>query len=185
MKKFTHVFFDLDGTLTNPAMGITNSVEYALNKFGIQVENKEDLFKFIGPPLNNSFIEFYGFDKEQAIEAVRIYREYFSSKGIYENEVYDDIVEILTSLKKADKKIVLATSKPQKFAIEILHHFKLYDLFDLIFGASMDEKLCEKEDIIRCALKEIPKDSNAIMVGDRKFDIIGAKFNNIKSKNLT
>ena len=186
MKNYKYILFDLDGTLTDPCVGITKSVEYALNKFGITVENREKLEKFIGPPLINSFMEFYNFDKENAIKAVAFYREYFSVKGIFENKLYDGIEEMLKRLKKMDKIIILATSKPEKFANQILKFFKIEKYFDIVCGATMDEKLCEKNDIIRYALSKIENFSeNAIMVGDRKFDISGAKDNHIDSIGVT
>lgn len=186
MKKYKYILFDLDGTLTDPSVGITKSVEYALNKFKIAVEDREELKKFIGPPLINSFIEFYNFSKEDAVEAVRIYREYFSVKGIFENKLYNGIKDMLEKLKKHDKILILATSKPEKFAKQILKYFEIKQYFDIICGATMDEKLCEKNDIIRYALSKIKNfEGNAIMVGDRKFDILGAKENLIDSIGVT
>ena len=186
MKNYKYILFDLDGTLTDPSLGITKSVEYALKKFEIPVENREELEKFIGPPLINSFMEFYDFDKEKAVKAVAVYREYFSVKGIFENKIYAGIEEMLQRLKKMGKIIILATSKPEKFAKQILEFFKIDKYFDLVCGATMDEKLCEKNDIIRYALSKIGNSNeNAIMVGDRKFDILGAKENGIDSIGVT
>lgn len=173
---YEYILFDLDGTLTNPSEGITNSVSYALNKFGIGVDDKKSLYKFIGPPLADSFQRYYGFSKEQSYKAIEYYREYFRVKGIFENELYRDTVRLLSALKKAGKQIILATSKPEEFALQILEHFNLKKYFDYTCGATMDEKLCQKAEIIKCAIEGYPvKDlSQAIMVGDREHDILGA-----------
>ena len=173
---YNYILFDLDGTLTNPADGITNSVAYALDKFGIAVDDKKSLYKFIGPPLADSFQNFYGFSKEQSYKAIEYYREYFKVLGIFENEVFKDTIYMLSTLKKAGKRIILATSKPDKFALQILEHFNLTEYFDYTACATMDEKLCQKADIIKCAIDGYPvKDlSQAIMVGDREHDVLGA-----------
>lgn len=173
---YDYILFDLDGTLTNPADGITNSVVYALNKFGIEVNDKRSLYKFIGPPLVDSFQRFYGFSKEQSLKAVEYYREYFKVKGIFENEIFEGTKDMLSALKSADKHIILATSKPDVFALQILEHFNLTEYFDYTACATMDEKRCQKAEIIKYAIEGYPvKDlSSAIMVGDREHDILGA-----------
>ncbi|MGN0804766.1 MAG: HAD family hydrolase [Candidatus Coproplasma sp.] len=173
---FNYILFDLDGTLTNPAEGITNSVVYALNKLSINVPDKKSLLKFIGPPLIDSFQCFYGFSKEESLKAVEYYREYFKVKGIFENELFEGTKGLLSALKKAGKHIILATSKPEEFALQILEHFNLTEYFDYVCGATMDEKRCQKAEIIRCAIEGYPvKDlSSAIMIGDREHDILGA-----------
>lgn len=174
---YKYVLFDLDGTLTNPAEGITNSVVYALKKYGIEVEDKRELYKFIGPPLIDSFMEYYGFSKEKAIQAVEYYREYFSVKGLYENKVYEGVKEMLISLKKAGKSLVIASSKPEKFVKEILRFFDLLKYFDFVAGASMDEKRSSKDAVIAYAMGNCPEinGSTAVMVGDRSHDVLGAK----------
>ena len=174
---YKYVLFDLDGTLTNPAEGITNSVVYALKKYGIEVEDKRELYKFIGPPLIDSFMEYYGFSKEKAIQAVEYYREYFSVKGLYENKVYECVKEMLISLKKAGKSLVIASSKPEKFVKEILRFFDLLKFFDFVAGASMDEKRSSKDAVIAYAIENCPEinGSTAVMVGDRSHDVLGAK----------
>lgn len=180
---YKNVLFDLDGTLTDPAEGITNSVAYALKKFDIEINDKTELYKFIGPPLQASFKEFYGFSDEQSSLAIEYYREYFRDKGIFENEVYDEIPELLQILKSNRHILIVATSKPEKFAKQILKHFDLIKYFDFVAGASMDGSLSAKADIIRFAFKQnnITDLATSIMVGDRKHDIIGAKENNIDS----
>ena len=127
---YKYVLFDLDGTLTDPGIGITNSVMYALKKFEIEEENRASLYKFIGPPLLESFDKYYGLSPEECQQALVYYREYFRPKGLYENEVYDGIKELLVELKERGKTLLLATSKPEEFAIEILKHFDLYQYFD-------------------------------------------------------
>lgn len=175
--KYEYIFFDLDGTLTDPGMGITNSVMYALEKFGIVETDRTKLYKFIGPPLVDAFEEFYGFSEEDAWKALAYYREYFSTKGLYENEVYEGVKEMFDVIVGMKKKIVLATSKPEKFAKEILRHFGLDSYFDFVAGATMDESRNKKEDVIEYALRSlhITDTSKVLMVGDRKHDVLGAK----------
>ncbi|EMB68451.1 HAD family hydrolase [Streptococcus mutans] len=175
------ILFDLDGTLTNPALEITNSLAYALEKFNIEVTDKKELYRFIGPPLQDSFENFYHFSKEDSLKAVDFYRDYFRHKGLYENEVYQGIPDLLERLKAQGKKLLVATSKPERFARQILKHFELFDYFDLVAGASMDGSRRLKGDVIAHALTsaQIADPSSAIMIGDRKHDIIGAKENNL------
>lgn len=180
MKRY--VLFDLDGTLTEPSEGITNSVKYALAKFGISVSDKSELYKFIGPPLYDSFVNFYGFSHDDANLAVAYYREYFAPHGIYENCVYEGIPEMLERLKTSGKTLVLATSKPEKFALEILRHFGLAKYFDLAYGATMDEKRNKKDEVIAYALSQGNIDpDDAVMVGDRIYDIEGGHKNGLVS----
>ena len=180
---YKYLLFDLDGTLTDPGLGITNSVMYALRKFNINVEERASLHKFIGPPLRHSFETFYGFSGEKSELAVQYYREYFKSQGLYENKIYDGIEDLLTQLKERGKSLIVATSKPECFAIEILQHFNLYGYFDFVAGATMDETRNKKSDIIKYALDScnIYDKSSAIMIGDREHDIIGAKENELDS----
>ncbi|EMB57086.1 HAD family hydrolase [Streptococcus mutans] len=175
------ILFDLDGTLTNPALGITNSLAYALEKFNIEVTDKKELYRFIGPPLQDSFENFYHFSKEDSLKAVDFYRDYFRHKGLYENEVYQGIPDLLERLKAQGKKLLVATSKPEGFARQILKHFELFDYFDLVAGANMDGSRRLKGDVIAHALTsaQIADPSSAIMIGDRKHDIIGAKENGL------
>lgn len=170
------ILFDLDGTLTDPGEGITNSVAYALNKYGITVSDKKELYRFIGPPLHESFEEYYDFSQEKAMQAVAYYREYFTQTGIYENQVYDGIQDLLESLKEAGKKVILATSKPEPFAKQILEYFHLSDYFDFAAGSNMDGTLTRKADVIGYALEscQISEYSKVVMIGDRKHDVLGA-----------
>lgn len=175
MKKY--ILFDLDGTLTDPMLGITKSVQYALNKFGIEIEDLNQLCKFIGPPLKDSFMEFYNFTEKDASKAITYFREYFSTKGLYENEVFDNIEDMLISLKEQNKSLIIATSKPTVFAEKILEHFNLKKYFDFISGSNLDNTRTKKADVIKYALEEngLTDISKIIMIGDREHDVIGAK----------
>ncbi len=170
-----YILFDLDGTITNPKLGITKSFQYALNSRGIVIENLDDLTKHIGPPMHQSMKE-YGFNDEEAIELIDKYREYYSVTGIYENEVYEGMEELFQRLKQSGKKLYTATSKPEQFAKIIMEHFGLDLYFDDICGATMDSSRSEKADVIRYALEKngITDLSKVVMIGDRKHDIEGA-----------
>ena len=174
---YDYLLFDLDGTLTDPGEGITNSVIYALKKWGIEVADKRELYVFIGPPLSASFKQYFGFPDADALKCVDYYREYFRDRGIFENKVYDGIPALLQELKIAGKKLILATSKPEKFAKQILDHFDLSKYFDFVAGASMDESRNKKADVIRYALDSlhITDTSRVLMIGDREQDVTGAK----------
>lgn len=177
------VLFDLDGTLTDPGEGITNSVAYALDKFGIEVIDKTTLYNFIGPPLVDSFMKYYGFNKEDALLAVDYYREYFGVTGIFENQVFDGIPELLEGIKKSGRKISLATSKPEQYAVRILEHFDLLKYFDFVGAATMDETRSKKADVIKYTLDSlgVVDKSKVVMVGDRHHDIKGAVQNGLDS----
>ena len=174
----THILFDLDGTLTDPGMGITNSVAHALSHFGITVTDRTQLYRFIGPPLMDSFMEYYGFTEEQATEAVRVYREYFADRGWAENTVYGGVEEMLCELVAAGKTLLVATSKPQIFAERILAHFGLDKYFTHVCGVALQApRGYGKADVIREALDRagVTDLTTAVMVGDRHHDIDGAK----------
>lgn len=176
MYTIKHILFDLDGTLTNPAEGITNSVEYALRYYGISVADKRELYKFIGPPLSQSFEEFYGFSPQGALEAVEKYREYFADTGIFENRVYGDIPKVLEALKNVGYSLSMATSKPEVFAKRIADKFGLSEYFDFIGGSLLDNSRTDKGEVINYVLDSVKAEkSSAIMVGDRFHDILGAK----------
>ncbi len=180
--RYNQILFDLDGTITNPESGITNSVKYALLKFDIQETDAAKLVQFIGPPLQNSFMEFYGFSKSDSALAVDYYREYYNDKGIYENELYPGINDLLSLLKDKNCTIVLATSKPQVFSERILDHFKIGNYFDYVLGSNLDGSMTDKTEIIKNILeKKMKLPEETIMIGDRKHDIIGAKNNRIDS----
>lgn len=184
MCRYKYIFFDLDGTLTDPGIGITSSVMYALKKYNIEVNQRSELYKFIGPPLLESFVKYYNFTEEEGNNAVKYFREYFKKTGIFENELYEDTVEVLTLLKEKGYRLILATSKPIEFALTILNYFDLMKYFDFVGGASMDETRRKKEEVIEYVISslDLEKEKNSIlMVGDRKHDIIGATMNNIDS----
>lgn len=179
--RYNTIFFDLDGTLTDPGVGITNCVIYALNKFGIE-EERENLYRFIGPPLLESFEVYYGFSKEEAWKAVEYYRERFGDIGLFENEVYEGIPELLQMLKDRGCSLYVATSKPTEYSVRILEKFGLLKYFEYVSGSSMDEKNASKAIIIKNAMEKAKANrEDILMIGDRKHDIIGAKNNNIMS----
>lgn len=177
MKNKKYIFFDLDGTLIDSQEGITKAVAHALTRFGIEVEDLKQLRPFIGPPLAESFIKYFDFTEEKAKEAVSVYREYYSVTGKFENQVYAGVPQMLERLQKAGKKLILATSKPEIFAKQIMEHFHLQEYFTAIYGADMDGIRVKKDDVIRYALTEmeITDISQVIMIGDREHDVIGAK----------
>lgn len=180
---YNYLLFDLDGTLTDSGAGIINSVLYALKKFDIEVEDRTQLYDFIGPPLAESFQKFYHFSQEQALQAVCYYREYFSEKGIFENKVISGIDTLLNELNYSGKKLVVATSKPEAYTIKILEHFNLISYFQFVAGATMDNTRNTKTAVIAYALEHInaASKSEVVMIGDRKHDIEGAKDNEIDS----
>jgi phosphoglycolate phosphatase len=178
----TTILFDLDGTLTDPKVGITKSVQYSLKKFDIEVCDLDELDKFIGPPLKDSYMKFYGFTEDKATQAIDYFREYFPEKGIFENTLYPGIPELLSSLKQQGLTLAVATSKPTLFAEKIISHFKLDPYFDGIYGSNLDNTRTNKGEIIAFALDALGKKENeALMVGDRMHDIVGAKTNSLPS----
>jgi phosphoglycolate phosphatase len=169
------ILFDLDGTLTDSAEGIVNSVVYALERKGVPYGSKQELRRFVGPPLQASFCDFCGFSEEEAKDAVRVFREYFTEKGIYENSVYAGVPEMLGDLCESGLTLAVATSKPEAFAGQILARFGLEKYFTVIAGASMDGT--DKPTVIRQALSRLGKEPSRriLMVGDREHDVLGAK----------
>ncbi len=176
------ILFDLDGTLTDPKEGITKAAAYALDWFGIR-EDPDCLTKFIGPPLDESFSEFYGFDDGQTTAAVEKFREYFSRQGWHENIPYPGMDGLLRDLKNAGKRLIVATSKPEMFAVRILDHFDLSQYFYRICGApSTEQRGVKKADVIRNALNWTHGDlSQVVMVGDRRHDVDGAHAMGLKA----
>ncbi|MDO5397709.1 MAG: HAD family hydrolase [bacterium] len=171
-----YIFFDLDGTLTDPQEGITNCVRYALEAFGIHEEDYDRLMRFIGPPLVDSFSQYYGFDKEKSLAAVEKYRERFSDVGLFENRVYDGICGLLTRLSEAGHVLVIATSKPRVYALRILAKYGLDGYFSFVAGSELDGTRNYKDEVISYAMENIGCAADeVIMVGDRRQDIIGAK----------
>lgn len=174
---YNTILFDLDGTLTDPAEGITGAVAYSLEKMGLEPEDRSALISFIGPPLFDSYAQRYGFNEEQTRQAVTYFRDYFQRQGIFENKVFDGIPELLQDLRKAGKTVVLASSKPELFCKQILEHFNLLSWFDFVAGATFDERRVAKADVIRHALDsmQLTPDAHTIMVGDRMHDAEGAR----------
>lgn len=183
MKSYSTILFDLDGTLTDSSQGIINSIIYALEKYDINDYDMPLLRKFLGPPLHESFEKFMGFDKKKSLQAVKLYREYFSSKGLLENEVYAGVNDLLQNLKENGKTLIVATSKPQPFTDKIMEHFDLAKYFDFIAGSNMDTTRSKKAEVIEYALSEcnIKDKSKVIMIGDRAEDMIGAQSAGIDS----
>lgn len=178
---YSYLLFDLDGTLTDPAEGIFNSIIYSLKRFGIDKPEEEVLRKFIGPPLSASFSEYFGFSDEKSDEAIKYYREYFSVKGKFENKPYPGVDEFLSEMKKRGKPLIVATSKPEPFAKDILEHFNLSQYFDCIVGCDLNDNKSTKGKVISEALRRgnVTDKSKAVMIGDRKHDIIGAAKNGL------
>ncbi len=180
---YQHILFDLDGTLTDSKEGIIKGFVYALSKFGITVSDLKELEVVIGPPIDLSFRQFFGLSEEDTAAAVKVYREYYRETGLYENEVYDGIEELLKKLKKEGKDLLVATSKPEPFARRILEHFDLAKYFTFIGGSGLKGERNSKAEVIRYVLKEagVTQTDKAVMVGDRKHDMIGAKETNLAS----
>ena len=180
------LLFDLDGTLTDSGKGIVNSLRYALNKMGINESDESVLKTFIGPPIKERGREVYGFTIQESEDLLSFYREYFVDKGMYENEVYLGVDKMLKSLKGAGKKIIVATSKPEVHAREILRYFGLLDYFDVVVGATLDGKISDKIQVLAEAIKRANVDINkAVMIGDRKYDVNGGKNFGIKTVGVT
>ena len=171
------ILFDLDGTLTDSALGIINGARKGLEWFGVQEPDQDKLYKFIGPPLLESYQTFYGMTPQQAEEAVKVYREYYSVTGLFENRVYDGIPEALAALQAAGIVCVLATSKPHVFANAILKHFSLDQYFTFVSGPELDGTRGEKSEVIEYALRELQltDTKQILMIGDRHHDVLGAK----------
>lgn len=185
-----YLLFDLDGTLTDPKVGITTCIQYALASFGIEENDLSNLEKFIGPPLRDSFREYYGFDGEQTEKAIEKYRERFAEVGLFENEVYEGIPQMLRTLQSKGYYLAVASSKPQVYVERILEHFDLAKYFKVVVGSELDGTRDHKDEVVAEALnrlfnyKPIQKD-RVYMIGDRRFDIEGAKAKGIMSVGVT
>ncbi|MED0991889.1 HAD family hydrolase [Bacillus nitratireducens] len=175
--------FDLDGTLTDPKEGIINSVLYALEKIGIEEVNISELDSFIGPPIQQSFVDRYNMNEIEVERAVFYFREYLKQSGLLENKVYDGITTLLQELKDAGNRLFVATSKPTVFAKQVIEHFQLTTFFEEIVGSNLDGTRIKKEEIIAHILQtnEELKKEEMVMIGDRKHDVIGANSNGIAS----
>ncbi|MCY1391983.1 5'-nucleotidase [compost metagenome] len=177
---YQNILFDLDGTLTDPREGITRSIQYALAKLGIDEPDLTKLEHFIGPPLLQAFMQFYGFDEAKAWEAVNHYRERFKVTGLYENEVFEGVIELLDTLEGQGRHLYIATSKPWEFAREIARHFDFAKHFKVIYGSELDGTRTNKIELIKHLLAEEGLDAaQTLMIGDRKHDLIGARSNGL------
>lgn len=177
MKKYKYLLFDLDGTITDSFDSVANSFIYALSFYNVKVKNKEELRPILGPPLKDSFMNLYGFTESQSDEAVKKYRERYAIYNTVENKLYNGIDTVLSGLKDAGYKLILATSKPEKYAIKILEYFNLIEYFYDVCGASFDESRSEKIDVLKYLIDKnnISDLSDAVMIGDRKYDLEAAQ----------
>lgn len=178
-----YILFDLDGTIADTGEGVTNSVAYALRKLDLEEQSRESLNKFVGPPLKDSFMDFCGLSDGQAEEAVRVYREYYARQGVTECHLYPGMAALLEALTDAGKKVFVATSKPEVFALRVLRHFGIDRFFTFVSGSELNGERVHKAEVIQRALTQggITDPGQAVMIGDRKFDILGARAHGIDS----
>ena len=175
MLKYKNYLFDLDGTLTDPGVGIRNSIKYALEKFGLPIPDDSLLNEFIGPPLMESFRKYFGVSEEDSRLLLEYYREYFGVKGYLENKLYPDTVEVLEGITSRGGRVYLATSKPELYAFKIVEHFGIDSYFSYKVGNTMEETRCAKKDVISYLFEQTGIDpAETIMIGDRDYDVIGA-----------
>lgn len=172
------ILFDLDGTITDSGEGIINCALLALEHFGLPLPDRETMRVFVGPPLHETFIRF-GVPAEKAEEAVAVYRSRYVPIGMFENKPYPGIEELLETLKSHGHKLLIATSKPEWMAVDILKHFDLDKYFDSICGATMDTSRTSKENVIAYLLSQNDPVNHTMMVGDTEFDVIGSAKHNI------
>ena len=178
--RYKNVLFDLDGTLTDPAEGITNALMHAQRRLGRPVSPREELYVFIGPPLIETFMSEWGLSREESEQALLYYREHFSTKGLFENVPYPGIGACLADLKASGLRLYVATSKPEPLSLRILEHFDLLQYFEAVAGSTMDERRTKKGEVIAYALDTYGLDpAETVMVGDRKHDVIGARENGV------
>lgn len=180
--KYENYLFDLDGTLTDPGLGIKNSIRYALEKYGLPELDTDTLEQFIGPPLLGSFETYCHVTREEAERLLVLYREYFTEHGLYENSVYPEIPEILEELTAKGAKLYVATSKPEEFAVKILEYFGLSQYFTFVGGSTMDEKRTAKQEVIEYVLETQKLErAKTVMIGDRCYDVNGGKACGLKT----
>ncbi len=181
MSKYDYILFDLDGTLTDSGPGIMNGFEYALGKMGIEVPDRSSLRKFVGPPLGDSFEKTLGFSPEDAAKGIAFYREYYADKGVYENDVYPGVFELLVKLKASGKKMIVATTKAELMANVVMDHFGLRKYFDLMVASNNTDRK-NKIDVLKYAIENGGVDiGKAVMIGDRFYDVTGASHFGIDS----
>ncbi len=183
LNMYTTFLFDLDGTVTDPKKGIVNSVLYALEKVGIEELHVSELDSFIGPPIQQSFVERYNMNEGEVERAVFYFREYLKQRGLLENSVYEGIPNLLKQLKDTGNRLFIATSKPTIFARQVIEHFQLTNYFEDIIGSNLNGTRIKKEEIIAHILQQNEglNKEEVVMIGDRKHDIIGANHNGIAS----
>ena len=182
MKNVKTIFFDMDGTLIQSEFGIYDSILYALDQFGYQLEDRSILRKFIGPPLYNSFNEFLGFAPEDAERAVALYRDYYSNTGIYQAPLYDGVREMLKTLQQAGFQLACVTSKPDMFAKRVLEHHKITQCFEILAAPAPEDHNADKAPLLRKAMAELGiEPAQVVMVGDRYYDIEGANDAGVRS----
>ncbi len=183
MSKYKIIIFDLDGTIADSKPGITKSVQYALAKLNIVENDLDKLEIFVGPPLKESFMKYYNMDEDTSIKAYMYYREYYTDKGIFENELYKGVLDMLKLLKRNNKRLYIATSKPKLFADKVINQFNLEPYFELVEGNNINGTIDSKAEIIKSVIASINnvRLRDIIVVGDRKYDILGAKENGVDS----
>lgn len=176
MKKYKYLLFDLDGTIFDTFQGITRSFAYALDYYGIHIDDLKELSPVIGPPLYDCFVSMFGFDHQKALDAVAKYRERYNVKFIEESRLYPGIKEVLEKLSNEGFSLVLATSKPEHFAVDLLKHYHIFKYFTFVGCASLDKSRDTKNKVLEYIIQElgIEDKSQAVMIGDRKFDLLGA-----------
>lgn len=180
---YKYILFDLDGTLTDSKPGILNCVQYALEKMGRPEPDRDKLNCYVGPPLHKSFEKFAGFAPAEAVEAMNIYRERFSTIGLFENSVFEKILPMLESLKAAGRVLAVSTSKPKIYTDRILERYGLAEYFTAVVGCELDGTRSDKAEVIEETLRQLGLDTQdkeeVVMIGDREHDVIGAKENEI------
>lgn len=177
MNKLKAVIFDFDGTIVDSGEGIRRSIQYALEKNGVPVGEKGKLNYFIGPPLHVSFEDMYGINGKQCEELIEAYRDRYARLGVYEAELYEGIVELVNTLRENGVKVGIASSKPTCFIHQVMEHFKISELFDTVVGTNFNKHKADKTELVNTALKNlgITDKKASIMVGDRLYDVNGAK----------
>ena len=185
--RYDYILFDLDGTITEPFEGITKALSYSLEKFGIKIEDRNSLRVCIGPPLWDTYTEMFGLSDADADKATDYYREYYDNGGAFDCLIYDGIEDMLKRLHESPCKVLLATSKPEVMANVVLSHFGLDKYFDIICGASLDRSRSSKASVVKYALERagVTDKSRCIMIGDRKFDVEGARENGLSTLGIT
>ncbi len=174
--RWEHIFFDLDGTLTDPALGITNAIIYGRKKLGLPTGPNEEYYKFIGPPMPESYEEFFGMSPREARDMLDAYREHYATVGLFENEPYPGIPELLKKLKEAGCRLYVATTKPTVFSKQIAEKFGFAEYFEIISGCELDGTRGQKWEVIDYARRSCGADmTKAVMVGDRLHDVEGAR----------